>query len=283
MKIYLPSIDPYAIGGGWSFIDNFMKCFDISSYDEADIFFIPGATLVTKEQVDQAQADGKKVVLRVDNVVRNSRNRGSGMSRLKRFADQADLVIFQSEFAERLLNHYLGLEDYRVILNSADEFIFNEEGRPNRQDTYLYSKYSSDETKNWEMARTAYQEIWAANDDNNKPQLNLVGRFDAKIEEYGFDFFNGEKYYYHGLVTDKHRLADIYRDSDYFLYTYFNDACSNTAIEAMLCGVEMLGCFGMEKTGGILEVIDKYKKKGREYFYLKRMADEYREAFNGLI
>lgn len=283
MKIVLPKIDEYAIGGGWSFISNFRRAMGdlITDYDEADIYFIPGASMVDREQVKQAQADGKRIVLRVDNVIRNSRNRGSGMSRMADFAQMSDLVIFQSHFAEKLLNPFLLVENYKVILNAVDETVFHNKGRANRENTFLYSKYSSDETKNWEMARIAYQHAWDKMGEGIN--LNIVGRFDAKIEEYDFDFFNGEKYTYYGLVTDKNKLADIYRDSDYFLYTYFNDACSNTAIEALMCGVELVGCFDMEKTGGLPEIMHNFNDQGRDYFKLDRLAKDYKEAFNGII
>lgn len=283
MKIAIAKHDEFAIGGGWSFIANFKKAMGamITGYETADIYFIPSASMVSREEVKQAQADGKKIVLRVDNVVRNSRNRGTGMTRMLDFSQMADLVIFQSQFAEHLLNGYLKLENYKIILNSVDEDIFNNRGTADEGYNYLYCKYSSDETKNWEMARTAFQEIWSANDDLPL-NFNIVGRFDQKIQEYNFDFFNGEQFTYHGLVTDKERMADIYRANDYFFYTYFNDACSNTAIEALMCGCEILGCYGMERTGGIGEIIDKFKRKGRKYFELKRMADEYKEALSVL-
>lgn len=283
MKIFIPSYDEYAIGGGWSFLANFRKAladYVTTDYDDADVYFIAGPTLVDKADVDRAVADGKKIVLRVDNVVRNSRNRGSGMSRMKRFASQADLVVYQSDFASGLLDGYIGASNSCVILNGADETIFNDNGRVNDGDTFLYSKYSSDETKNWEMARTYFQDEARVNGDN---KLNLVGRFDAKLEEYGFDFFNGENVNYCGLVADKNRLADIYKQSDFLLYSYFNDACSNTLIEALLCGVSPVDCYGMLGTGGAREIMDNFRLDGLEYFYLKRMADEYVEVLSGIV
>lgn len=283
MKIFIPSYDEYAIGGGWSFLANFRKAlaeYITDDYSQADIYFLAGATLVDKAEVDKAQADGKNIVLRVDNVVRNSRNRGSGMTRMRRFAEQADLVIFQSCFANNLLAGYLGAKNSCVILNSADETIFNDSGRIGAGDAFLYSKYSSDETKNWEMARTCFQDIAKKNQDK---KLNIVGRFDAKLEEYGFDFFNGEKVNYLGLVTDKNRLAQIYKRSDFLLYSYFNDACSNTLIEALLCGVSPVDCYGMMATGGASEIMDNFNADGAEYFYLSRMAEEYIEVFNGIV
>lgn len=276
MKIALPSYDIRAIGGGWSFISNFNKAMrgNIVDYEQADIYFIPSASMVSRDDVQVAKNDGKKIVLRCDNIIRNSRNRNTGMSRMKDFSDWADLVIFQSEFAEQLLNPYLQTEQWKVIYNSVDEGVFNDKGRIERTDRYYYGKHSSDETKNWEMARVAYQKI-----QEIKPEaiLNLVGRFDGNLEEYNFDFYNNERYKYWGYVTDPQAMANIYKQSDWFIYTYFNDACSNSLIEALMCGVKVYDPYLMVNTGGTSEILERFWKR-EKYFELKRMGDDYKIA-----
>lgn len=282
MKISLPEYDQSAIGGGWSFISNFRKVVEVTDYNDSDIFFIPSASMVSREIVEAAKRDGKKIVLRCDNVIRNSRNRNTGMSRMKDFSEMADLVIFQSRFAEGLLNPFLHTENYKVILNSVDEKIFNTNGRvevkePNR---FLYAKHSSDETKNWEMARMSFQRIF---EDEKDATLSLVGRFDGNLEEYNFDFYNGENFSYKGYVTNPHTMAEIYRNADWFIYTYFQDACSNTLIEALCCGVGIEDQYGMATTGGTPEIVVKFKDCGADYFFLDRMGKEYMEAFENVI
>lgn len=282
MKIFLAKHEPGRMGGGWSFQDNFAKAMGdkiTTDYREADIYFIAGASMMTREEVKQAQADGKKIVLRVDNIIRNSRNRGTGMTRMKDFAELADLVIFQSEFAEDLLNPYLQKEDYRIILNATDQSIFYPTTSHKQETHFLYCRSSSDETKNWEMARVAFQRI-AVEDD--RATLNIVGKFDQALQEYNFDFYNNENYKYWGEIHDRNALADIYRQNKFFLYTYFNDACSNTLIEALSCGCEVLGCYSMEQTGGAMEIITKYKSEGLEYFGLKRLAKEYTKCLQAI-
>lgn len=280
MKIALPSYDTKAIGGGWSFISNFIKAMqgNITDYNQADIFFIPSASMVSRDEVQQAKQDGKKIILRCDNIIRNSRNRNTGMSRMKDFSDWADLVIFQSEFAEELLNPYLQTEQWKVIYNSVDERIFNDKNRVDGNSRYVYGKHSSDETKNWEMARVAYQQL---QEDDKDATLNLFGRFDGNLEEYNFDFYNSEQYRYWGYITDPQVMANIYKQSDWFIYTYFNDACSNSLIEALMCGVQIYDPYQMSDTGGTREILERfYKREG--YFELKRMATDYLIAFERL-
>lgn len=252
---------------------------NITDYNQADIFFIPSASMVSRDEVQQAKQDGKKIVLRCDNIIRNSRNRNTGMSRMKDFSDWADLVIFQSEFAEELLNPYLQTEQWKVIYNSVDERIFNDKNRIDGNSRYVYGKHSSDETKNWEMARVAYQKL---QEDDEDATLNLFGRFDGNLQEYNFDFYNGEQYRYWGYITDPQVMANIYRQSDWFIYTYFNDACSNSLIEALMCGVGMYDPYDMADTGGTPEILERfYKREG--YFELKRMGDDYKLALARIL
>lgn len=278
MRIHLAKYEPGRQGGGWSFQGNFAKVFELSEYESADLYFITSASMVSRDEVEQAKRDGKKIVLRIDNIIRNSRNRNTGMSRMYDFAQLADYTIFQSEFSQDLLGPFLQPKNYRVIINAVDQDIFNARGREETdRERYLFSKYSSDETKNWEMARLAYQLV-----ADDSTLLHLVGRFDGGLEEYNFDFYQGEQYKYWGLVTDQRLMAEIYRQSDYFLYSYFNDACSNTLIEALCCGCEIMDVQGMAHTGGTPEIMRYWQAMGDKFFTLDRLTSQYQEVFNAL-
>lgn len=283
MKLYIARSDDNKLGGGWSFISNAKKALaeHLTSYDECDIYLIPSPSMVSKEEVDQAQSDGKKIVLRVDNIVRNSRNRNTGMSRMRRFAEQADLVIYQSKFSKELLLPYLGI-DGEVILNSCDTDIFHSRGR--LEDTtarYIYSRVNRDETKNWEMARMLFQQ--ESSKRAGEALLNIVGQFSVELTEYNFDFYMGEKYHHWGTVTDPNTMATLYRNSDYLIYSFWNDACSNTLIEALCSGCMVVSPNSMADTGGAPEILSKFfGEGGAEYFGLKRMGNEYLRAMGAL-
>lgn len=281
MKIYIPHSEDNKTGGGWSWISNIKKAIPehLTSYELCDIYLIPSPSMCSKEEVDQAQADGKKIVLRVDNIVRNSRNRNTGMSRMKRFAQQANLVIYQSEFARTLLLPYLE-RDGVVILNSVDTRIFNPSGRmENEVAKYMYSRVNRDETKNWEMARLLFQqESWKR---RGQTKLNIVGQFSPELIEYNFDFYMNEDYNFWGVMTDPASLASIYRDSDYFIYSYWNDACSNSLIEALCCGCVISDPHAMLKTGGAPEIVENFMADN-DYFKLERMGHDYIKAMGVL-
>jgi glycosyltransferase involved in cell wall biosynthesis len=55
-------------------------------------------------------------------------------------------------------------------------------------------------------------------------------------------------------------MADIYRASDYMFAVYENDCYSNTYLEALACGVELIE---VNMTGGTPELLENWKKVGR--------------------
>jgi len=280
MKVHLANYEPGRLGGGWTFQSNFAKALgsSLSDYEDADVYFITSASILQRDDVQKAKDDGKKIVLRCDNIIRNSRNRNTGMSRMKDMAAMADLVVYQSNFAKLLLDSYLAPKTSQVILNATDQDVFKPGETTPDESRFLYVKSSSDETKNWEMARVAFQE-----ETEDPKSLTIVGKaFDDKLIEYNFDFYMGEKVWFEGEVLDRHKMAAIYQNHYYLLYSYFNDACSNTVIEALSCGMEIYDCYGMIETGGTPQILDKFYTEGRDYFGLPRMRDDYLRAMEQL-
>lgn len=286
MKIHLPKYEPGRTGGGWTFQRNFVRGAGDKAtrdYEEADIYFIAGATMVSRDEVLKAKEDGKKIVLRVDNAVRNSRNKNSGMTRMKDFAEWADLVVYQSRWAQDYLDSFLNVTNKTVILNGVDTDLYYP-GKPVTADTYLYSRYNRDETKGWEVARYWYsREIANAQHgfQINQPRLYIVGQFSPELVDGNFDFYQDEQYTYLGILNE-HSMADLYRNCKYLIYTYFNDACSNTLIEALVSGCTVAGYSYFAETGGAPEIIGAYRRYGRDYFSIKRMVDNYLMEFEKL-
>lgn len=282
MKIHLGNESSQSIGGGWTFLSNLRRSLDaefVDNWQECDVFFISGATMVTRKLVEQVKSKGKKIVLRIDNIPRNSRNRNTGTSRLFDMAQMADLVIYQSSWCKEYIEPFVR-RDGPVIINGCDQSIFKPEGEKTKRDTstvYMYSRYNRDETKNWEHAWYYYQMLHQENKDSS---LWIVGNFSPEQIQYNFDFYRGEKYKYFGVVEDQQVMANIYRGADYFLYTYFCDACSNTLIEAISCGVEPLY---YQITGGAIDIKEKHESEGIEYFSLDRMAGEYKKEIEGIL
>lgn len=248
MRVHILNFEPNRIGGGWTQANYLYRGLDCVSYDEADTVLITGATMASHDQVNQAKRDGKKVVLRVDNAVRDSRNRGTGMTRLKAFAEAADLVIYQSKWARRFLYPFTK-KDGAVVLNGVDLNVYNDKNRNDNEETFLYARSSRDEGKQWIMAW-----YWVAEHFHKyqNPKLEIVGRFSGENLDWGFDFFNGENFVFMG---EQPNLVDAYKRNKFFLYTYTNDACSNTLIEARASGCKIIDVYHQLSTGGAPEIM----------------------------
>jgi glycosyltransferase involved in cell wall biosynthesis len=285
LKIAIPSDSSQSIGGGWSFRNNLVKGL-IGMADVvnnpllADVVLITSATMITRDTFAMIKQANKKIVLRVDNIPRNSRNRNTGTSRLKDFADGADMVVYQSTWAKDLLGSFLNKENV-IIHNGIDTEIFKPEGeRYNFGGTpfnYMYSRYNRDEIKNWEVAWYEYQKIHA---QEPQSKLILVGNFSDDLINYNFDFFRGEKYQYLGIIENQGEMAMAMRGCQYFMATYYNDCFSNTYLEYLCCGGEL---YKPNRSGGTGEMISLFLKKDLNYFSLKRMAWDYMDIFEEVI
>lgn len=283
MRIFVPNESKQSVGGGWSFLRNFQKYAErrgaevvTSNYkhQEGDILFIPGATMVTRDLVHAAKEAGMKVVLRIDNAPRNSRNRNTGTSRLRDFAGIADMIVYQSDWAKRYLSGWLGREGQipqPVIINGADHEIFNPDGpaQPREADTqFLYVRSSRDETKRWEEA---WYEFSMAHQTIPNCHLWIAGPFAKEHIEYNFDFFMGERHRYVGMIESPEDMAEYFRSTDWLLAPFYNDACSNTLIEARLCGVKKIH---YSETGGTPQLMNTPLKELTADFMTVRYLEE---------
>ena len=283
MKIALPTESKQKLGGGFSFLKNLTagllaEGVEVVDWKKADVVLIVGPTIITKRLFQEIKDSGKKIVVRLDNIVRNSRNRGAGMSRMVKMARNADKVVFQSSWSKGLLSPFL-LVDGPIIHNSVNEGIFRPEGPSidfsmKGNPIYLYSRFSRDELKRWEKV---YYDFIKISQDNKDAFLAIIGRFSDDLRKYNFDFYADEKYEYKGIINDAEYMARMYRGADYLMAPYFQDCFSNSYIESLMCGCEL---YDPELSGGTEEMINLWREKGREYFSLKRMTLDYLNVLN---
>jgi len=180
-------------------------------------------------------------------------------------------VIYQSKWALDYLSPFLKA-DGRVIYNGVDREIFKPdglqydfEGKP----TYLYSRFGRSEGKGWENAWYRYQRIQR---EEPKAGLVIVGKFSDQLREYNFDFFQGERFEYQGVVEDPFEMAKIYRGCDYLMAVYENDCYSNTYLEALACGCKLVD---PRMSGGTPELIENRKDGVKD---CSEMVREYLEV-----
>ena len=282
MRVALLNDSKQGLGGAWSFLRNLTKGLESLGHQvvdnplEAQIAVLSGVTMVNRDTVRAVKEGGVKLVVRVDNLPRNSRNRNTGTSRLKDFTEWADEVVWQCAWAREYLGDFVKREGV-IIYNGVDIDVFNPEGvsKDYRADgsgpIYLYSRYSRDENKRYEEAWYEYQLI---HQKNPNAKLVLAGRFSPEHAKYNFDFFRGEKVESPIVAQTPEEMAMVYRGCDYLMAPYFCDAYSNTYLEAIACGLEL---YKPSMTGGTPELI----RNG--VITIQEMAKEYEKLFEKLL
>lgn len=303
MNIKINSLNRNDVGGASTFQRNFVKAvqpFGVSVCSDGgcDVLFITGASLCDRGTAELAKQEGAKIVLRVDNILEDSKNRNTGMPRIRDFAEMSDVVVYQSEWARKLMKPYAG--DGEVIYNAVDTDIFypRKEKKDWRNIRILYTKHSRNEVKNWHYVQYFWREY---NLENKNDTLVLAGQFSDETQRINnpFEFHNGENYVYEGRL-DPNQMADVIRSCDVAYLPYSFDACSNTVIECQACGVPVL----FEPNGGTPEIVmhgTKYNhldnpaenveramtlrfnfENFKEFWGLKRMGEEYNNLFKKL-
>jgi glycosyltransferase involved in cell wall biosynthesis len=276
MKIYCPNIKEGGIGGGWTFLRNFRKGMAekvhfVNTWQECDIFFITGITLTDKNELFEAHKAGKKIVLRVDNVPRKSRNRRSSPhERLKEFANLADVVIYQSEWAKSYCYPLCG--DGTVIYNGVDQEIFKPRPEIKNPNRYLFAYHGKNEQKGFWNAHFHFQMEFRKNPQAEFWFIYDFGREEPELHEADFDFWQGEHFTKLEKITDPLEMAGIMQQCSYFIYPAICDASPNVVLEAKACGLEVV-CPASKELSGTQELIDL------EDISLERMCDEYYGVF----
>jgi hypothetical protein len=284
MRIYLPNTSRQSIGGGWTFRQNLMMGLDkdcqISfSFEECDIVLITGATMVSRDEIIQAKNAGKKIIFRIDNIPKDSRNRGTAFSRMVDFGKMADWLIFQSEWAKDYVGWWFkqnGIDvenKSNVIYNGVNSNYFYEAKQTNkiRENRYLYVQFNRDENKRFPEACYLFHQEFRK---NKSAELILVGQFSPEVERYKFDFFAGEYVDYQGIIENQEHMGNLMRTCKYILFPAYADASPNTLLEAISCDCKPIG---INPVGGSIEVL---KLKGRT---ISQMANEYKEIFNQVL
>lgn len=277
MKVYIPNNSQQGIGGGWTFLNNFKKAFDgevVSNLKDADLILITGATMTDRKEIEQAKREGKPVVFRVDNIPKDSRNRGTAFSRMIDFAKMADYIIFQSEWAKEYAGWWFVDEGVDisnksvVVYNGVDTDFFYPDDKVEKGNRYLFVQYNRDENKRYPEAFYRFHIEYRKSKD---AELWLVGRYSPELAENNFDFFAGENVKYLGVIEDRKALGGIFRECKYLLFPAFADASPNTVMEARACGCEVIG---INDVGGTKELLSI---EGRTIY---DMAQDYKSVFN---
>lgn len=280
MKIYCPNIKQGGLGGGWTFLRNFQRGLKdrvhfVDTWEECDIFFITGVTITEPSEVHEAHRAGKRIVFRVDNVPRKSRNRrNTPHERMREFAQLADVVVYQSKWAKEYCSPLCG--EGTIIYNGVDEGFFKPKIELQNPNRYLFAYHGKNEQKGFWTAHVLFQQIFR---QNPKAEFWFIYDFGRETEELvnaGFDFWNGEKFLHLPRMDSPEGMRELLNQCAYLIYPAIADASPNMVLEARACGLQIVGAAPKEMSGTqeLVELDD---------ISLERMCDEYYGVFDVLL
>lgn len=179
----------------------------------------------------------------------------------------ADGTIFQSNWSrEKHLGFGMAKNKYEtIILNAPDPDIFNpkhDESFHGRKIRLIASSWSSNIRKGFDIYRFLDEHL-----NFNKYEMTFVGN--SPVEFKNIKWIK---------PVPSQRVADVLKQHDIYIMASINDACSNSLIEALSCGLpaiavndggnpEILGKAGelFEDERGTIEAIDKVAQNYGHY------------------
>lgn len=275
------------VGGGWSFLRNFRKGLIKFGYKISnknyDVSMACAPTMVPRAL--WVAAAEKPRILRTDGIPEDFRNRGTGWSRLRQYAKQADVVIYQSNFIKNTIGQLLGRKG-KVICNGVDTTIFRKDGDAvpkfgNPSIVFVHFRHDPNKRFQEAIERFRYFKL-----KNKNATISFIGDYpksqvfwSGKRWDFGMlDLKQGKDWRFLSIIRDRTQLAKTLRSFDYIAYPSFADPCPNTLIEALACGLKPLW---INSYGSSEEIIGLFKDKYD--FSLKSMTKRYVGCFNESI
>src|SRR4030042_6371499 len=123
----------------------------VDRWEDCDLVFIAGVTMVERDDIEAAHTGGKPLVFSCDNIPRKSRNRRSRIfDNMRRYAEIADMVVYQSQWAAEYCRPVCG--EGMVILNGVDKNIFYPSLIKPDHPIYLFAYHGKNDIKNFWLA-----------------------------------------------------------------------------------------------------------------------------------
>ena len=286
MKIYISNItDSNGLGGGWTFLRNFHKGMNlipnvdfVNNWKDCDIIFVFGITTINKGEIHEAVKADKKLVLRVDNIPRPSRNkRMKPVERLAEFGNIASLVVYQSNWCKEYAGYFINNENNVIINNGVNTEIFNTKDRNSDGKTYLYINYNDNPNKRFDEALYWFDMEWRKDKDIKLYIAGNIPRIYAEHPEYNWDLTGQGKVEYIGILNKPEHVANIMKRSDFLLYPSFAEAYPNTLLEAMACRITPIY---LNNEGGSIEAFNNSTDEIKTYSGREDLKSIYTGNFN---
>lgn len=243
-KLHIPIPQEYRVGGPMTFMGNLQRYLDTCGYSYSTRpYFAKGIFFpVTHDKriIRWIKTFGGKVIQRLDGVYYPSQH-GPEYESMNRdiediYRNLADFVVFQSEYSRKQAFEMMGEKDsgrYAVIHNGVDEKIFFPSDRKREKGIIFVM------SGNFRKLAMLVPVVLAL--DSLRDKLDFRLRIAGPITCADLEPYLERDYIDRLGALDHEHLAGMLRSSDIFIHCQLNDNCPNAVLEAVSCGLPVVG------------------------------------------